>query len=328
MDSLKIPQLRVCLTERCDKNCFYCRPTGEAVSSPNVNIDEINYDELISSIRLSAKLGISIVRLTGGEPMLYPQIYRLIKEVKSIAGINEVSLVTRSRTLKNEVKHLKQCGLDSITISLDSLDEDVLSQITGVNILSNLLEGIDECFKYELPVKINTVIMKGINDSKESISKFISFISNYKTITWKLLDYMILPNQDLYDNNSDLFVSLEEIKKMISVSVGRTQMRFCTQAGGLGSPMLNIEIKEGVIIQIKDSLIGSHYSSDCKKCSYYPCQDAIMALRLTSQGFLQKCLYRDDNLVAINSGDMKQFNEVINFYKSASFVANAWKPKV
>lgn len=331
MNQNKIPQLRICLTERCDKKCFYCRPTGEAIHITD-KVTELDFNKLISIIKVAVEKGITVVRLTGGEPMLYPNIYKLICTIKQIEGIREVSLVTRSKNLNSEAEKLKNAGLDSITISIDSLNKDVLKKITGIDLLDDIILGTKKCFQVGLPVKINTVIMRGINDSEDSINEFIEFICQFHTITWKLLDYMVLPNQTKQLSNTSYFVNLNEVKSLLLKSAKSVGTKFSTQAGGLGSPMNNIKVKEGVTVQIKDSTIGSHYFKECEQCLFFPCQDAIMALRLTSNGYLQKCLYRNDNLIDLNPIlDNNQLlensiEEALTFYKQSRFIANAWKP--
>jgi cyclic pyranopterin phosphate synthase len=172
--------------------------------------------------------------------------------------------------------------------------------------------------------------MKGINDSPSDLLPFIEFAGKYGPADWKLLDFMVLPNQ--YTNiDKTFFVNLSEIKETLKNIGVSNKDEFSVQAGGLGSPMLKIEMKNGVNVYIKDSTVGSHYATFCKSCNYFPCQDAIMALRLTANGSLQKCLYREDNLISLKPilKDTILLNrvikDVVEEYKSSTFIKNAWK---
>jgi len=327
----KIPQIRIVVTDYCDKKCFYCRPSGEAIRKSNKH-EILSTNEILTIVESLSLSGVSVVRITGGEPLLHPNIFEIIRKIKRIKGIKEISLVTRSKNLKNEAIYLKNAGLDSITISIDSLNKVKSKDILGVDILDDLIEGVKACYELKIPIKINTVIMKGINDSPDDLLPFIEFAGKYGPADWKLLDFMVLPNQ--YSKiDKTFFVNLNEIKKSLKKIGVSNKDEFSVQAGGLGSPMLKIKMKNGVNVFIKDSTVGSHYATFCRTCKHFPCQDAIMALRLTSNGNLQKCLYREDNMVPLKPllKDSillnKVIKDVIEEYKTSTFIQNAWKIK-
>lgn len=323
---MKIPQLRVCITEVCDKKCFYCRPEGEGCISVYKQ-NKLNADNFIYLIGKIVEAGVSEIRFTGGEPMLYKDIYKVIKAVKDMKGVKNVSMVTRSIKLKAQAILLKDAGLDSITISLDSLNKETLKKITKVDLLDKLKEGAKECDKLDIPIKFNTVLMRNVNNNE--IEDFISYIGNFKNASWKILDYMILPNQ-FEDIGKSYYLNLKTILPKFH-SLG-TELHFDTQTGGLGIPMFTFKMLNGVIVYIKDSTIGNHYGDTCKNCKKYPCQDGIMALRLTSDGKLQRCLYREDNLLLLkeNIDNEKTLSsliiEALKTYEYATFHQNAWKP--
>lgn len=326
---MMIPQLRVCVSDICDKHCFYCRPKGESVSTEK-KINKLNADELIYFINAIVKAGVSVIRFTGGEPMLNKDIYKIIKLVKNIPEVREVSMVTRSLKLKDETSLLKQAGLDSITISLDSLNKDILKRITGVNGLDRMIEGAYACKNAGLPVRINTIILKDVNE--DELGDFIHFIGELGPGTWKLIDYMIIPDQFYTDKNMKYFLNLSETIVPQLRKLGKeSKAKFSTQAGGLGSPMPEFIMPNEVNVIVRDSTIGSHYGDICKTCKLFPCQDAIMALRLTSDGKLQRCLYREDNLIDLRICDKEKrlnnaINDALNTYISSEFKAHAWCP--
>lgn len=326
---VKVPQLRVCVSDICDKHCFYCRPRGESISTTK-KINKLSADEFVYFINAVAKAGVSVIRFTGGEPMLNVDIYKIIKSVKNIPEVKEVSVVTKSGRLKDEAPLLKQAGLDSITISLDSLNNERLEMITGVNELDRMIEGIYTCREIGFPVRINTVILKDVND--DEVEEFINFVGKLGPGTWKLIDYMILPSKFSIDKNMKYFLNLNETILPRLRKLGKeSKAKFSIQAGGLGSPMPEFIMTNGVHVIVRDSTIGSHYSDICKTCNLYPCQDAIMALRLTADGKLQRCLYRDDNLIDLKLYDKEvELNQIIkkvlNTYIFSEFYLKAWQP--
>lgn len=324
---MKIPQLRVCITEVCDKKCFYCRPEGEGCASINRE-EKLSADDFIFLINAVVKEGVSVIRFTGGEPMLNKEIYKIIRAVRQMNGVKDISIVTRSLKLKEQALLLKDAGLNSITVSLDSLNRERLKEITKIDLLDKLVEGIKTCSDIGLPLKLNTVIMKGIND--DEVDDFIQFAGSIENVDWKLLDYMLLPKQFYEDPSNKYFLDLSSILPKLRELA--TEEVIDTQEGGLGIPMPTFKVKNGVKIYVKDSTIGNHYGDTCINCRNFPCQDGIMALRLTADGKLQRCLYREDNLLdlkpyinTINPELGRLINEAVNTYKNSIFYPNAWQ---
>lgn len=323
---MKIPQLRVCVTEVCDKKCFYCRPEGEGCASIEKD-EKLSTNNFIFLINEIVKGGVNVIRFTGGEPMLNKDIYKIIKAVRAMEGVKDISIVTRSLKLKEQAPLLKEAGLDSITISLDSLNKEKLKEITKVDLLEKLVDGINVCSEIGLPIKLNTVIMKGVND--DEIENFIEFAGTIKNVDWKLLDYMLLPKQFIEDSDNHFFLNLTNIlPRLRELTIEET---IDTQAGGLGIPMPTFTMKGGAKIFVKDSTVGNHYGDTCVNCQHFPCQDGIMALRLTTDGKLQRCLYREDNLIDlkpyIKNDENKLQNliqEALNTYKYSEFKSQAW----
>ncbi|HRG68436.1 MAG TPA: radical SAM protein [Saprospiraceae bacterium] len=327
---MKIPQLRVCVTEICDKKCFYCRPEGEGCASIERE-SKLSADDFIFLINEIVNAGVSIIRFTGGEPMLNKDIYKIINAVHRMKNVKDVSIVTRSLKLKEQAPLLKEAGINSITVSLDSLNRDKLKEITKVDLLEKLVDGIKACSEIDLPVKLNTVIMKGVNENE--IEDFIQFAGSVKNVDWKLLDYILLPKQFLTDNDNKYFFDLTNLLPRLRELSEEEFIE--TQAGGLGIPMPTFKMKNGVIVSVKNSTIGNHYGDTCINCSHFPCQDGIMALRLTADGKLQRCLYREDNLIDLkpllytdNPRLRSSINEALDTFKKSVFHPNAWSPHI
>ena len=159
----QINYLRISVTDRCDLRCRYCMPEqGIAVKSH----DEIlSYEEILTFVEMSTNFGINKVRLTGGEPLVRKGIVDFVARINQIPGIKEIGLTTNARKLAPNAKALKEAGLKSINISLDTLDPEKYRYITRWGDLNDVLHGIDQALKVGFDkVKINAVLMKGFND--------------------------------------------------------------------------------------------------------------------------------------------------------------------
>jgi cyclic pyranopterin phosphate synthase len=160
-----INYLRISVTDRCNLRCIYCMPP-EGV--PQMSHSEIlSYEEIRTVVRAAAELGINKIRLTGGEPLVRAELPKLIKMLSRIEGIQELSLTTNGTLLKNYALELRQAGLSRINLSLDTLKPDRFRYITRLGRLEDVLEGISAAKKAGFdPVKINAVVMQGINDDE------------------------------------------------------------------------------------------------------------------------------------------------------------------
>lgn len=153
--------LRLSITERCNFKCIYCLPEGyreQSSSSPELSLKEI--ENLTSAL---VNLGIKKIRLTGGEPTLRKDLLKIIALIKR-KGIKDIGITTNGFKLKNIAKDLKEAGLTSVNISLDSLSPLVFKSITSVNSFSKVMDGVFTALSYFKKVKLNCVVLKGIND--------------------------------------------------------------------------------------------------------------------------------------------------------------------
>src|SRR6266480_4523575 len=175
-----IRDLRVSLTDRCNFRCFYCLPHGEPPIAPKEQM--LSYEEIEYVCDIFVELGIEKIRLTGGEPMMRRDIEQIIfklaqfkerrhpadgSRVPCAQGLKDLALTTNGYFLPHREHSLKEAGLDRITISLDSLKRDVFKQMTGVDVLDRVMEGIEAAKAAGLnPIKINAVIVRGHNDDE------------------------------------------------------------------------------------------------------------------------------------------------------------------
>lgn len=152
----KIEYLRLSVTDRCDLRCNYCMPVG--FSDYEVPENWLSFEEIERVVSAFAKLGVSSVRVTGGEPLLRKDLPELINRLSNVTGVDDISLSTNGTQLAKHSKALKQSGLKRINVSLDSLDAKEFSTICGKNVLDKVLLGLESAKQAGFsPIKINAV---------------------------------------------------------------------------------------------------------------------------------------------------------------------------
>lgn len=295
--STKIPQLRIAVTFPCGKACVYCRPGGEAV--PIQPKKEMTRAEIHVLTRILVEHGISDIKLTGGDPLLRDDIVDIVRDIKSIDGVRSVHLVTRHARAAENLRGFVDAGLDLLNFSLDSLDPKTWSAITRAKGHDELIKAVELAAQSGLKLKLNTVVMKGINDHE--INDLIEFAGRLKC-TVKFLDLIVdIPafpkvSQEI---GHKYYADLDELVPALKQQALISDLHF--QPGGLGHPMSRFVMPNGATVVIKSSNSGAWYGDVCANCTFFPCHDAIMSLRLTSDGKLQRCLLREDNLIDLLS---------------------------
>ncbi|MEG2349717.1 MAG: GTP 3',8-cyclase MoaA [Hungatella sp.] len=155
-----IDYIRISLTDRCNLRCVYCMPEEGVAALSHDQI--LTYEEILRLCRCFAKLGIHKVKLTGGEPLVRKDVPYLIKQLKQIEGIDNITLTTNGILLKAQMEALAGAGIDGVNISLDTLDPQQFFRITRYECLDRVLEGLEEALRYpQVNVKINCVPMEG-----------------------------------------------------------------------------------------------------------------------------------------------------------------------
>ncbi len=196
-----IRDLRISVTDRCNLRCRYCMPLE--VFGPGYEFlprnKILDYEEITRIARVSAGLGVTKLRITGGEPLLRKDLPELISQLRAIEGIEDLALTTNGLLLPEAAQDLKSAGLDRVTISLDSLDDKTFGQMNGLNVsVSRVLKGIDAAIEHDLgPVKINMVVQRGVNEQdilpmaerfrgSGVILRYIEFMDVGNSNGWKL----------------------------------------------------------------------------------------------------------------------------------------------
>ena len=157
--------LRISVTDRCNLRCSYCMPEKDYVWMPHKDI--LKYGQFTELVRAFVGLGVDRVRLTGGEPLLRKDLYRLVEQLSGIDGLRDISLTTNGVLLFERAQALRAAGLHRVTISLDTLQAERFRAFTGRDHLARILEGIEHAASAGFAcIKINTVVMKGKNDDE------------------------------------------------------------------------------------------------------------------------------------------------------------------
>ncbi len=160
-----IEYLRLSLTENCNLKCIYCNPDG-TLCSP-MDTKQISVEEIVKTVRAMVRVGIRKVRITGGEPTVRPDLIEIVRQIAALPGVEDLSMTTNGLRLSALADELKEAGLQRLNISLDSLDPNKFESITGGGKLESVLAGIDHALAIGLqPIKINTVLIRGINDDE------------------------------------------------------------------------------------------------------------------------------------------------------------------
>ena len=213
--------LRISITDKCNYRCSYCMPKDIFGKDHQFlqKSELLTYEEIIEVVKILKRYGLEKVRLTGGEPMLRKNIELLIKGLKDDALVNEVSITTNGSLLDHDkIRLLKTNGLDAITISLDSLSQDITDKLNPTNNnISKVLNSIDNALKIFGTLKINMVVIKNKN-SHEIIDMVKKFL--HKNIELRFIEYMDVGESNNWDSEN-VFTSkeiLDLIKEHYSMS--------------------------------------------------------------------------------------------------------------
>lgn len=334
-DRGRLPQFRVTVNSRCGRACFFCRPSGEAVAT--LAGAELDVDDLLKVAKAVRAAGGPSIKLTGGDPALYAPLEEAVSRLRDEAGYDDIEVISRHPRIGERAPRLAANGVTQFNMSLDTLDPSLHHELTGINDHSAVVDALRACVATGIPVKVNMVVMGGIND--DQVVELAEFCGNLGVHTLKLLDVI----KDLDEGAEsfarrlalkrgrrleDLYMPLEHAADPF---IGHELTRETRTQGGLGHPMTAITLNSGLEILLKDSVAGAWYGSICKSCVFFPCHDALMAIRLTADMRLQFCLLRGDNTVDLSQivNDPRSLEEAVNHallpYARATFHAPTTK---
>ncbi|MDP4217777.1 MAG: GTP 3',8-cyclase MoaA [Bacteroidota bacterium] len=263
--------LRVSLLSRCNLGCVYCVDgDGSAVpqvQSAAVSQDHLDLPALLQIMqRLQGLLQLTTVRLTGGEPLIYPDLIGLIAGIRSM-GIGEIKLTTNGVLLKRLAAPMQQAGMRSINVSLDAIDEELFFRMSRRRSVKRIVEGIDAALEAGLDVKINAVIMRGMNDSQ--IIPLMEFAAS-RGIAIRFLELMAMGH--LHERYHEYLFPRDEILSVIA-----DRYRFSPLGRKSGATAHYWKTDEGLTFGV----IANETEPFCRDCD---------RLRLDSQGNIFGCL--------------------------------------
>ena len=269
----RINYLRVSVTDRCNLRCSYCMPP-EGVE-PLGHCQILTYEEILRVVRIAVDLGITKVRLTGGEPLVRRGIGGLVAGIAAMRGVEDLSLTTNGTLLGPMAAELKNSGLKRVNISLDTLKPVIFEKITNRPGLESVLAGITAAKTVGMsPIKINTVAIRGVNDGE--ILDFARFAQEMG-IEVRFIEHMP-SRREVWDDAS--LVSAEEILGTIGAKFPLEELdREVSHAGPGRIFSLPGGGRVGVISPLSD-----HFCGSCNR------------LRLTADGRLRSCLFSNDEL--------------------------------
>lgn len=265
----KIDYIRISITDRCNLRCVYCMP-AEGIKL--IKHEEVlSYEEIIRLCKIFAQTGISKVKITGGEPLVRKDVHKLIKSIKEIDGINNVTLTTNGILLENQIDDLVKAGLDAVNISIDTLKDDTYRELTRIGDVSKVVSSIRKCLEYKnLKVKINAVPIKGKNE--DEIIDLIKLCKN-NDISIRFIEMMPIGLGRNMNGLND-----EEVMSIIEKNIGK----LTPYNGKLGNGPSNYYSLEGY--KGKVGFISAVNHKFCETCN---------RVRLTCEGFLKACLQYD-----------------------------------
>jgi cyclic pyranopterin phosphate synthase len=277
--------LRVSVTQKCDKHCPYCHREGETNPSTVMTVDEI-----VRIVRIAISLGISRVKLTGGEPLLRKEIVEIVRGINGLEGLTDLSMTTNGAYMKGLAKDLKKAGLNRVNVSLPTLDPNVYNNLMGGD-LQDAIEGVKAAVEAGLhPVKLNMLVLKNVNDGE--IEKLIQFAAQTGTIL-QLIELEPINLSKKYYMRYHL--SLDEIEQKLKKLASETRIRKYMQKR-------RVYVLPKVNVELIRPIENTEFCANCTR------------IRVTSDGKLKPCLMRKDNLVDIltplrNGADDKKLTD-------------------
>jgi GTP 3',8-cyclase len=268
----QIDYMRISVTDRCNLRCIYCNASAlEHLAHDDI----LRYEEIERVVRAAASLGVKDIRLTGGEPSVRPGVVDLVKLIKAIPGIEDISMTTNAVKLVELAKPLKEAGLSRVNISLDTFKPERFAQVCGAPRLEDVLAGIEAAKQAGLnPVKTNTVVLRGVNDDE-----VVDFARKTISDGWhvRFIEEMPLVEGD----SGHKMVSIDEIRQRIEDVFGKL-VPGKTENGHGPAQYFRVPGAAGTI-----GFIGPVTNCFCEQCNRF---------RLTADGKLRPCLLREDEV--------------------------------
>lgn len=268
--------LRISVTSKCNLNCIFCHKEGN-----NVLEDKLTPEVIEEVVKIATSYGVRKVKITGGEPLIRKDIIEIVNRVSSVQGIQELSMVTNASLLEPLAEPLKKAGLDRVNVNIPSLNPKKYREVTKGN-LEHAIRGIKSAVKHELiPVKINMVLLKGIND--DELDDYIKFSTELNSQIQIIELEPLRIKSELYDK---MYLEPSFIERILENRASKSWVRESMhrrRVYDLGN----------AIVEVVHPIDNTEFCAFCNR------------IRLTSDGAFKPCLMRNDNKVYINDAITK-----------------------
>lgn len=265
-----INYLRISVTDRCNLRCCYCMPEGvQDVGMKNI----LTFEEIWEIVRTGVSLGITHIRITGGEPLVRKGCVDLIRGIREISGVETITMTTNGVLLGNYGKQLKEAGVDGVNISLDTLDPEEFYKITGKRELQEVLAGIRAAKTAGLPVKLNAVNRKELDPIP------LVRYAQEENLPLRFIEMMPVGYGKKYVGRSN-----EELRETLEAVCGKAEcMTNREELSRMGSgPAVYYQFSD---LKVPVGFISAIHGKFCDTCN---------RVRLTAEGYLKLCLCYDE----------------------------------
>lgn len=265
-----INYLRISVTDRCNLRCCYCMPEGvQDVGMKNI----LTFEEIWEIVRTGVSLGITHIRITGGEPLVRKGCVDLIRGIREIPGVETITMTTNGVLLGNYGKQLKKAGVDGVNISLDTLDPEEFYKITGKRELQEVLVGIRAAKTAGLPVKLNAVNRKELDPIP------LVRYAQEENLPLRFIEMMPVGYGKKYVGRSN-----EELRETLEAVCGKAEcMTNREELSRMGSgPAVYYQFSD---LKVPVGFISAMHGKFCDTCN---------RVRLTAEGYLKLCLCYDE----------------------------------
>lgn len=266
----EINYLRISVTDRCNLRCRYCMPE-EGIDQKLKHTNILSLEDVARLVKIATEVGIRKVRITGGEPLVRKNITKLIEYIANLELIDDIALTTNGMLFNDMAKDLKMAGLNRVNFSLDSLVPDKYNYITRNGNVRNVIKSIFTALELDMqPVKINTVVIKGFNDTE--ILSLAKLAYDYP-IHVRFIEFMPVGNLLYWDK--ERLMKSAEVREVVGKEYNLTPPSYIQGNGP--AKYFNIEGGQGSIGFI--SPMSNHFCHECNR------------IRMTADGRLRGCLY-------------------------------------
>jgi len=273
-DGLKrrINYLRLSITDRCNLRCQYCMPAEGEQFLPRAEL--LSDAEILTLGRVAAGIGIRKIRITGGEPLLHPNVVELLRSLRALPGLERLVLTTNGLRLAELAAPLREAGIEGVNISIDSLRPDRYAEITRGGDLARCRAGIDAALEAGFFTKINMVVMRGVND--DEVLDFVDLAREHP-LSVRFIEYM--PTRG--DNGDNLTVPAEELLERIGQS-HELQAQTHKSSGVMAGPARNYRLAGAVGTVGVISPVSKMFCSSCNR------------IRVGADGMARGCLFLNE----------------------------------